>query len=834
MQRRILATLLLTCFANGPLAIAQSPAIRDPATICAEVCSSCHGKNLTGGAGPNLLDTYWNHGGDDESILRSLRKGWPESNMPPFGELYSDAELHALVAYLHQQGEEFAAGRITLPPAPADQTVESELHAFRLETVVPNLDTPWGIAFLPDGNMLVTERPGRLRIVVKGQLQPEPIAGTPDVFLHQDGGLLDVIAHPDYAKNGWIYLAYSEGGPNGTSATVVVRGRIRDGRWTDQEIIFKAPPEHHHTSFIHYGCRFLFDRENHLFFTIGDRGESAEAQDLSSPCGKIHRVLDDGRIPPDNPFANRPGALGSIWCYGNRHPQGLMFHPVTGRLWESEHGPTNGDEINRIEPGHNYGWPVISNGTDRRAKIEGTSRAGMEPPIVFWTPSIAPSAIEFYTGDRFPRWKNHLFVTGLGGEQLRRLETDGDRVVHQEILFKGLGRVRDVTTGPDGYLYVAFNGPGRIARLVPTSPAGATEGERKAAALPKTDPPAVQRSLFGVTADDQRIESFTLTNRHGLEARVITYGAILAELRVPDRDGHFESVVREAIASQDNFQRRMPNAAAVYGRVANRIGNARFTLDGREYRLTANAGPNHIHGDEADFSRAIWTPLPAEASGVASVALSHVSPDGAGGYPGRVEVTVRYTLTEEDALRIDYTATTDKPTPINLTNHAFFNLGGSGEVADHVLTLNADAYTVVDDESIPTGEIRSVAGTPFDFRQPAALGARVAQLGEARRYNHNLVIQRPPGDAALRFTARVLDPHSGRQMEVWTTEPGVQLFTSALAPRAEPSRRGFDFYCFETQHFPDSVNHPKFPSTILRPGQTFRSTTEFRFSVSRN
>jgi aldose sugar dehydrogenase len=440
---------------------------REPSVIVATICANCHGRTLTGSAGPNLLDAYWNHGGDDASILRSIRQGWPESGMPPFQDLLTSPEQQALVAYIRHQGDEFAAGRITLPAAPPDQVIRSELHTFRLETVVPNLDTPWGIAFLPGDRMLVTERPGRLRIVDHGHLQPEPVAGVPKVFLHQDGGLLDVIAHPDYASNGWLYLAYTEAGPNGTSMTVVVRGRIRDNHWVDQQTIFRAAPRHYHTSYVHYGCRFLFDRDNHLFFTIGDRGEQPEAQDLSSPCGKIHRVMDDGSIPPDNPFVGRADALGSIWSYGHRHPQGLMFHPVTGKLWESEHGPTDGDELNRIEPGRNYGWPIISNGKDRRAPIEGTHKVGMESPIVFWTPAIAPSGIEFYTSDRFPRWKNHLFVACLGGEQLRRIETDGDRVTHQEILFKDFGRVRDVTTGPDGYLYIAFNAPGRIARLVP-------------------------------------------------------------------------------------------------------------------------------------------------------------------------------------------------------------------------------------------------------------------------------------------------------------------------------------------------------------------------------
>jgi glucose/arabinose dehydrogenase len=449
---------------------------RAPEKICAELCANCHAATLTGNAGPNLLDGYWNHGSDDESILRSIRRGWPESGMPPFGETLTASEQSALVAFIRKQAGEFAAGRITLPPPPSDIIVHSERATFRIETFVGHLDTPWGITFLPAEKILVTERPGRLRVIENGKLADAPISGTPAVFLHQDGGLLDVIAHPDYAKNGWIYLAYTEAGAAAdTSMTVVVRGRVRDGHWVDQQDIFRASPQHYHRGYIHYGCRFLFDRDSHLFFTIGDRGQPDEAQDLGSPCGKIHRVLDDGRIPPDNPFAKQTGALGSIWCYGNRHSQGLAYHPVTGRLWEAEHGPNGGDEINRIEAGRNYGWPVISNGTDEGGRIKGTSRDGMESPLVFWTPAIAPSAIEFYTGDHFPQWKNSLFVTALGGQQLRRLETDGDKVTHQEILFQDQGRVRDVTMGPDGLLYIAFNSPGRIARLVPVSADGGAE-----------------------------------------------------------------------------------------------------------------------------------------------------------------------------------------------------------------------------------------------------------------------------------------------------------------------------------------------------------------------
>lgn len=467
LSLRAVPTIGIGSIALAWAVLPLSAAPRDPTQICTELCANCHGKTLTGGAGPNLLDEFWNHGGDDASILRSIRDGWPESGMPAWGQAFSEEELRGLVAYLRQQRDAFAAGRITLPPPPVDQMISSERQTFRLETYIDNLDTPWGIAFLPEGKMLVTERPGRLRVIENGRLEPKPVAGTPVVFLHQDGGLLDVIAHPDYAKNGWIYLAYSEAGPvPDTSMTVVVRGRIRDGNWEDQQTIFRAAPKWYGRGYIHYGCRFLFDRDGHLFFTIGDRGHGDWAQELASPCGKIHRVMDDGSAPADNPFVGRTGALPTIWSYGHRHPQGLSFQPETGKLWESEHGPFGGDEINRIEPGKNYGWPVISRGTEGRKKFE-LLHEGMEQPIVYWTPAIAPSGIGFYTGNKFSAWGNNLFVTGLAGQQLRRLETKSDAVVHQEILVRDQGRVRAVVTGPDGLIYVAFNAPGRIARLVP-------------------------------------------------------------------------------------------------------------------------------------------------------------------------------------------------------------------------------------------------------------------------------------------------------------------------------------------------------------------------------
>jgi aldose sugar dehydrogenase len=480
----IVAGIALLVVVGTRLAIltAQAPSgtPRDAAAaLFTDFCANCHGTTPRGGMAPSLLDDSWHFGGDDTSLTTTIREGRPGTAMLGFKAALSDAQIRSLIVYIREQAETARHSSVQLAVAAVvDRLVSSELQTFRIETIAEGVETPWGIAFLPDGRMLVTERPGRLRIVDRGRLLPEAIQGIPAVWQQQDAGLLDVQVHPDYARSGWIYLAYSDPGTNGASMTAVIRGRIRDGHWVDQETIFHAPPAVYAVSNVHYGSRLVFDRTGHLFFSIGDRGTERDAQDLASPNGKIHRVYDDGRIPTDNPFVGRSGAIESIWTYGHRNPQGLAFHPVTGMLWATEHGPRGGDELNRIERGRNYGWPVITYGMnhDGTALSARTAQAGMEQPVIQWTPSIAVCGIEFYAGRRFPNWRHNLFVTALAHEELRRLVVEGDRVVHQEVLFKGLGRVRDVVTGPDGYLYVALTAtgavpsattPGRIVRLTP-------------------------------------------------------------------------------------------------------------------------------------------------------------------------------------------------------------------------------------------------------------------------------------------------------------------------------------------------------------------------------
>lgn len=433
------------------------------AALYAQHCAACHGPKLEGGAASSLLDDVWKFGGDDANVAASIRDGRPGTAMLPFKDVIDDQQIRLLLFHIREQAG-LAKGKPETKVDPHGAVLKTEKQTVRLEVVARDLETPWGIAFLPDRRLLITERPGRLRILDQGKLSP-PIAGIPEVWHVQDGGLFDVELHPEYARTGWIYLSYSEGKPDKTSNTVIIRGKLRDNALVDQQVLFRGGPETYNPNNFHYGSRFTFDRSGHLFYSLGDKGVVDDAQDLSKAAGKIHRVRDDGAVPKDNPFVGRAGALGTIWSYGHRNPQGLAWDS-SGKLWATEHGPRGGDELNRIEPGRNYGWPLVSYGL--QSGITKSAQEGTEQPIVYWTPTIAPGGIAFNTGTQYPGWANSLFVGGLGGQQLRRLEVSGDKVTHQEIVFNEYGRVRDVVLGPDGLVYVALSLPG--ARLTDTTP----------------------------------------------------------------------------------------------------------------------------------------------------------------------------------------------------------------------------------------------------------------------------------------------------------------------------------------------------------------------------
>jgi len=342
--------------------------------------------------------------------------------------------------------------------------------AFRVEQVSTGLEHPWALAFLPGGGYLVSERPGRLRLIdPDGTLRSQPVGGLPEIAAHGQGGLLDIVLHPDFSRNRWVYFSYAERGAGGVG-TAVARGRLDDSMLQDVEVLFRLQPKSNAGQ--HFGSRLVFDRAGHLFITLGDRGDRPRAQDLSDHAGSVIRLNADGSIPADNPFVERADARPEIYSYGHRNLQGATLHPQTGRLWTHEHGPQGGDEINLPEPGVNYGWPVITYGVNYviGTRIgEGTAKHGMAQPLYHWVPSIAPSGMTFYDAQRFPGWRGDLFVGSLKFRLLVRLEIEDGRVVHEERMLQDvLGRIRDVRQGPDGLLYLLTDAAeGQLVRLVP-------------------------------------------------------------------------------------------------------------------------------------------------------------------------------------------------------------------------------------------------------------------------------------------------------------------------------------------------------------------------------
>jgi aldose 1-epimerase len=351
---------------------------------------------------------------------------------------------------------------------------------------------------------------------------------------------------------------------------------------------------------------------------------------------------------------------------------------------------------------------------------------------------------------------------------------------------------------------------------------------------------AVQKAAFGTTKEGAPVDLYTLTNSHGMVAKFMTYGATLTELTVPGKPGAPSANVVLGFDTIEPYLAGTPYFGATVGRIGNRIAKGQFTLNGKTYKLAANNGPNHLHGGIKGFDKVVWKAEVVPSKDGQSVKFTYRSADGEEGYPGNLDATVIYTLTEANELRIDYTAITDKATPVNLTNHSYFNLAGEGNgtILNHVMMINADQITPVDDALIPTGKLDAVKGTVFDFTTPTAIGARIDKVpGPAPvGYDHNYVLNAPAAGQALRLAARVSEPASGRVMEVRTTEPGVQFYTGNFLDGSIKNRKGVPYqkhaaFCLETQHFPDSVNHANFPSTILEPGKTYKTTTVYAFSV---
>jgi len=347
-----------------------------------------------------------------------------------------------------------------------DNYVSSEKLNYKIDTIAIGLDNPWGLTFLPNNDLLVTERDGEIRIIREGKLLDQKISGVPEVFAKGQGGLFEIQLHPNYESNGWLYLSYAAPGKGGGN-TAIMRAKLGGFNLINKEVIFQAEPFVNGGN--HFGGRMEFDRDGFLYFSVGERGNKANAQNLKNHAGKVHRIKDDGTVPAENPFVHDSQAKHEIFTYGNRNPQGMAIHPQTGEIWTHEHGPMGGDEINVIRPGLNFGWPEATFGKnyDGSTITEFTSKEGMADPLHYWVPSIAPCGMSFVTSDVYKGWKGNLLVGSLKFSYVARLELDGEKVTHEEKLIENIGRVRAITQGPDGYIYISTESPGMVVRIVP-------------------------------------------------------------------------------------------------------------------------------------------------------------------------------------------------------------------------------------------------------------------------------------------------------------------------------------------------------------------------------
>jgi len=440
-------------------------------------CAGCHGRKLEGASGPGLKTKSLIHGNSSTALYKSIKNGFPGTEMAGFGKSLSNTQITALVNFIRSSPKSPAvpgSGK-GLPGVIATKNYRLKIE----KLVTKDLNSPWAIEFIDKQKALISERKtGNLRWLIKGKLDPKPITGLPPVFIQSGtSGMMDIALDPAYKDNGWVYVAFSHSiGPladkDSPAMTKVIRGRVKGYEWIDQQTLFEVADSQNVKAGDRWGCRFLFDKSGFLYFSIGDMGKALESQDSTKPVGKVYRINPDGSIPADNPYIDSPGALPAIYTMGNRNVQGMAIHPVTGDIWASEHGPKGGDELNILRKGANYGWPVVTFGIDYDGtKIsDSTHSNGMMDPVTQWTPSIAVCPVEFCSSPLFKKWQNNLFVGALAFEELRRLTIADDKVIAQEKLFKGYGRIRDIKFGPDGALYVVFNNPDRLVRITPLPP----------------------------------------------------------------------------------------------------------------------------------------------------------------------------------------------------------------------------------------------------------------------------------------------------------------------------------------------------------------------------
>ncbi len=431
--------------------------------IYADNCSGCHGQQMEA-----FVDRKWKYGTTKDSIIRSIKYGSPDFGMPAYDSALRNKDIEKMalmfVKFIKETDDFRPASK------PVSNVFSSAGITVRLDTIATDLLSPWGFAQLPDGNYLITDRTGQLYHVDHNR-NKKLIKGTPQVLAEGQGGLLDIKLHPQYEKNGWVYMSYSKfKKPDSVvmTTTAIVRGKIKDHVFTEVQEIFEANP--YTRTKHHFGSKIMFDEKGYLYFSVGERGNEKEfPQKTDNDNGKIHRLFDDGRIPEDNPFAKDANSKASIWSYGHRNPQGLVLDKETGTIWETEHGPRGGDELNIIRKGANYGWPVICYCINYSGKpiTNLSKKQGMEQPESYWIPSIAPCGTTIVTGDRYPAWKGNIMVGSLRFMYLNRCVMKDNKVVKQEKLFSNLGRMRNVEMGNDGFMYIAVEKPGMVFKVVP-------------------------------------------------------------------------------------------------------------------------------------------------------------------------------------------------------------------------------------------------------------------------------------------------------------------------------------------------------------------------------
>jgi glucose/arabinose dehydrogenase len=441
--------------------VLQDSAMIKASANYANFCASCHRDDLSW-----FKTRKWKYGSREEDIISSIKVGYSDFGMLGYEDTLSDQEMKNLAKFISLKLE--LKEQEGLKNGEAFYITEEV--KVRPDTIIKGLNIPWGFVFLPDGDMLVNEREGKMLRYRNGTLVAE-IRGLPEIHAEGQGGLMDIRLHPDYKSNGWIYFSYTglpEKGAEGWN-TSVMRAKLKDNTLVEKQLLFAGIPAL--TTNYHFGCRITFDGKGHLFFGVGERGTMKKVHELSNDWGKIHRLNDDGSVPSDNPFVNTPGARKSIWSYGHRNPQGLVVSPFDGTLWESEHGPKGGDELNLIEPGKNYGWPYITFGINYDGKIisPDTAMAGMEQPATYWVPSFAPCGMTFITGGKYKNWDGDILMGSLRFGNLVRVKLKDGKVIHKEVLLNNIGRMRDVEISPDGFVYVGLESPGMIVKLVPVA-----------------------------------------------------------------------------------------------------------------------------------------------------------------------------------------------------------------------------------------------------------------------------------------------------------------------------------------------------------------------------